>query len=493
MKTIKLISALALTLGLAACENFDLPNPPGQSYPNPDGYFENSDLVLVATGSPINLVEDNAANRNVTVATIQELKNFPEGYTLAIDMQVGKDADFSKSTVLATEIQGNDVQVNPDFINGAIQEVLTKQPGVYEIPVRFMAYAELGTTRMGLGGIGATYGNGTLNVKTLDPAKIIEDSYYLIPCSADGTPDFAKALKMNNTKGEGLSGYDSPEFAVQIEVPETEEYIFKIASASVYEAKDAEALLGCNIAADGLGGKLGTEYGAGTVTLKGSVLITINAEIDSVTFNYAFANIFPVTGSTKIENTMWLYTDNYISYYGVTAINQKWTIFTQPDKSGVKFSVNPDVEPVVSEDGFEQSGEIMLSTGSATISAPVKRNCLYYVDVNLVQNTYTLKALTTLGLVGEHNGWDEKNSIELTPSKDLKTWTATDVELKGEFKINANGAWEYDFGGVSVATSNGTHVYNLNFKGGNMSVEDGTYDVTVNFSTMPYVLTLVKK
>ncbi|MDE5843506.1 MAG: hypothetical protein K2H35_07220, partial [Muribaculaceae bacterium] len=98
-----------------------------------------------------------------------------------------------------------------------------------------------------------------------------------------------------------------------------------------------------------------------------------------------------------------------------------------------------------------------------------------------------------LGIVGNHNGWNEKESLPLTPSRDLKTWTATDVELDGEFKINANGAWDYDFGGAAVETSNGAHVYNLQFKGGNMSIEKGTYDVKVDFSTMPYVMTITKK
>lgn len=31
---------------MASCDNFDLPNPPGQTNPEPDGIFENSGLVL---------------------------------------------------------------------------------------------------------------------------------------------------------------------------------------------------------------------------------------------------------------------------------------------------------------------------------------------------------------------------------------------------------------------------------------------------------------
>ena len=142
MKTIKFLSALALTLGLAACENYDLPNPPGQTNPAPDGYFQNSGLVLTPADQDINLVSANEANIFPTVATIDELTDFPGNeYSLEIDMQVGADANFSKYSTIATVIENEqNVTVNPDIFNGAIQEMLTREPGIYQVPVRFAAY-----------------------------------------------------------------------------------------------------------------------------------------------------------------------------------------------------------------------------------------------------------------------------------------------------------------------------------------------------------------
>ena len=494
MKTIKFLSALALTLGLAACENYDLPNPPGQTNPAPDGYFQNSGLVLTPADQDINLVSANEANIFPTVATIDELTDFPGNeYSLEIDMQVGADANFSKYSTIATVIENEqNVTVNPDIFNGAIQEMLTREPGIHQVPVRFAAYAVLGTTRMRLGGVDATYGDETLTVRTLDPVKVIENAYYVVPCSASGTPDLSAAMKMNNTAGEGVSAYDNPEFALKFDVPDGTHFYFMIAPQSAITAGSTEGLFGCLGSADNMSGKLGASYGAALIPISGAVFLTINMEQDAYTLSYAFEMLYPLSGSVKIENTMCLYTDNYINYTGVTAINRQWTIYTQPDKSGVVFYADPETEPEVSENMLNQSG-LMSTVAGPKLTAPHKGNTLYYCDINLVQKTYSISGITSISVIGDGNGWDTTTAPMLAPSKDLRTWTGSDIEIGSEFKLNCNGAWDIDFGGVAVENTMGIPVYNVHYKGDNLPCEAGKYDVTVDFSAKPYTVTLVKK
>lgn len=495
MKAIKFISALALTLGMVACENYDLPNPPGQTNPAPEGYFENSGLVLTGTPSPINLVEANEANIFVTVANITELKDFPEGYNLEIDMQVAADSQFSKFTTVSTVIENNDaVTVNPDILNGAIQAMMTREPGTYEVPVRFAAYASLGTTRMRLGGVDATYGEETLTVTTLDPEKVLEDAYYLVPCDATGAPQLSKAVKMNNTAGDGVSPYDNPEFALKFDVPSGADYFFMIAPQSSVAANSTAALLGALPAEDGMSGKLGTSYTAGAISITGAVLLTINVEADSYTVSYAFETLYPFSGAIKVENMMQLYTSNYINYTGVTAINSQWVLAAQPDKNGeIVFRQSPDTEAVISEDGLTMTGDLTLDSSASQLRTPVKGNTLYWADINLVQQTYSISALQTISVIGEHNGWDLETAPELTADKYLRIWTATDVELGGEFKFNCNGAWDFDFGGTDGVQNVANSTYVLAFKGSNMTIEAGKYDITIDFSAYPYVATFTKK
>ena len=121
MKKIKFISALALTMVLASCENYDLPNPPGQTNPEPDGIFANSGLVLEQGATDVNLINANSQNVNVNVANITALENFPENYDLVINMEVSGDENFSKVAVANTTIVDKAVMVNPDVFNNAIK------------------------------------------------------------------------------------------------------------------------------------------------------------------------------------------------------------------------------------------------------------------------------------------------------------------------------------------------------------------------------------
>lgn len=480
---------------MASCDNFDLPNPPGQTNPEPEAVFENSGLVLTQGDATVNLVNSNEANQDVTVANVSELINFPADYELSVDMQMSGDENFSKMETVTTTIVDNAVNVNPDVFNGAIQKVLTKEPGTYDIYTRFVAYAQRGTTRIRLGGLDAFYCPATFKVTTLNPDKVLEQAYYFVPMKDANTPDFSKALKMNNTAGN-VSTYDNPEFALKINVTEAEAnagYLWKILPQSAVTASSTDGALGCNPSADSdLSGKLGTDYGAGVIKLFGSLLITIDVQNDGYTVNYAFEVLYPFSGRTSAANLMLLYTDNYINYSGVTALNQRWTLAAQPDKNGpVVFKQDPNNEPETDENGTV-SGKLTSSSDGETIPAPVTRNCLYWTEVNLVQLTYSISPIETLSVIGSGNDWDLATATQLTPSSNLKVWTAENVYVGDEFKINANGAWTIGFSGTKVPDATGKQIYNVNKQdgGANLQATPGTYKVTVDFSTRPYTVTL---
>ncbi len=485
---------------MASCDNFDLPNPPGQTNPEPDGIFENSGLVMVQADQALDLVALNAANENADVATITELINFPENYTLSIDMQVSADNSFSKTATIATTIDGDAVTVNPDALNGAIQEVKTKAPGTYDIYARYVAYAELGATRMRLGGLDATYCAAAYSIKTLDPAKVMEQSYYFVPCDASGNPVLSSAIRMNNTSGNA-SVYDNPEFAIKIDVTEQESidgYRWKVLPESSVTAGNTAGALGCNPSDEaGLSGKLGESYSAGEIHLLGPVQIVINVETDSYSVNYALDNLWPLSGTTlaKPADAMLLYTDNYINYTGVSALNGMWYCAGQPsyrNPGDILFYQDDAVGFEDSEDGLTRTGGLTTSSAGGTLRTPVSGNKLYWIDVNLVQATYSITALETLSVIGSGNGWDLETATVLTPSKDLKVWTAENVVIGDEFKINANGAWDIGFSGTSVPDATGKQVYNVNKQDGgdNLMAVPGTYKVTVDFSTKPYTVVL---
>ncbi|MBD5290411.1 MAG: hypothetical protein HDS26_06985 [Bacteroides sp.] len=495
MKKIKFLSAVALTLVMASCDDFDLPNPPGQSFPEPAGIFQNSDLVIEEVPEEtIDLVSANAQNKFINVGLITSVNNFPEGYDLEVDMEVAKNDAFENFTTLATTIDGYNLTVNPDYMNAAVQEVITREPGTYPVAIRFAAYAVKENTRMRLGGLDHYYGQNILRVKTLDAAKVLEDAYYFVPTDAAGAPDWNAAMNMANTSGEGVSPYDNPEFAVKFETAAENTYHYMIAPATVYLNRDRSGLMGVNMAEGSLSGKLAVGYAPGVVPLAGSVLATINVEQDAISLNYAFDVLYPFCNAVSASNMMLLYTDNYINYYGVMAINQRFYIGTQADKKGVNFRQAQDVEPVLSENGLQKSGELAISdVVTEDITFPLKKLVLCWANVNLVQKTYEVRAMETLALIGDGNGWDHATSLPLTPAKNLKTWTATDVHLGSMVKIAANGSWDDNFGGVVTKDADGNFSGTLQYNGPDMNIEEGTYDVTIDFSVLPYAIQLNKK
>ncbi|MBD5305763.1 MAG: hypothetical protein HDS12_05700 [Bacteroides sp.] len=504
MKSLKFISAIALTLMMASCEDFDLPNPPGQTNPEPEKVFENSGIQLAQGDATLNLVDYNNNNKDVNVANVTELVNFPADYTLSVDMEISGDALFTNATTISTTLEGDAVMVNPDILNGAIQTAISKKPGLYDIYARYIAYANRDNTRVRLGGLDAYFAAGSVyHVTTLDPAKVLEDAYYFVPVDANGNLQYGKALKMNNTLGN-VNVYDNPEFAVKINVEEAEAitekgYTWKIAPQSAVTAQNTVGVLGCNPSEnDPLSGKLGDAYDAGAIHIFGPLLVTINVEIDSYTVSYAFENLWPLSGTTqnKPGDALMLYTTNYIEYTGVSVLNKVWILAAQPDKNGpVIFKQDPDIEAEVSEDMLSQTGVLTaLSTGTS-LRTPGNTNGLFWIKANVVQSLYELHYLKTLSVIGTANDWNLETAVELTPSKDFKTWTAENVHVNGDFKINANGAWTIGFSGTQVQDTMNELVYNVDKQDGgdNLVAPEGHYDITLDFSAKPYVVTLKKK
>lgn len=495
MKKIKLFSTLALTLFMASCDDFELPNPPGQTNTDPEAYFADGDLALAPVSEAISLTAANNANQYVTVANITTLNNFPEGYELVVDMEVGSNDQFSETTTVETVIDGNAVTVNPDILNGAIQAVCTKKPGTYDVNVRFPAYAVKDNTRIRLGGVNNYYLTEDINVTTYDPVKVIEDNYYVVLADATGNPDWGSATKMNNTHGEGLVGYDYPEFALKLESPDPNGLYVYIAPASVVESKVRSNLFGVIVGQDGLTGKLVAGANAGHVSITGDVLITVNVDEESYNVNYAFEVLYPFTGSTKPADLMLLYTDNYINYSGVCELGATWYIGSSSDKNQAPiFRLDEEQPSERSEDGLTLTG--YMSTSSQTpFQSPITKKNLCWVDANLVLLTYSVTTIETLSVIGSANDWsnDADKVVDLTPSKDHKIWTGENIHIGPEFKLNANHAWVVDFGGVKLADTEGELVYNVTMKGANLECPEGNYDVEVNFTTTPYVVTLKKK
>lgn len=508
MKKISFISMIALGAAMTACSSYDLPNPPGQTYPEPE-VFEDGGVVLEQAATSLNLIELNNDNKQAELARVTDLVNFPDTYKLAFVAEVAKDDSYAGAALLDVVVDGDLVTVRPDALNGAICKAVTNDPAVRDIHIRYAAYAVNGDTKLRLGGNDVYYGSYTYSIKPFDPAVIIEDSYYLVGSFCNW--DLSQAVKMNHTTDGSV--YDSAVFGLQVEVDAAAAasgYEWKVVPASALTAGTLDTAFGVKPYEDNnLAGELIHSAGrdnAGTITNAGPYLITVDIANLTYNVNVALECLYvPGNGSSQsnFAKVQKLYTLNFITYQGMAQLRNNWFLTGQPKTSGIVYK---SVDGTVTTKGLVTKGELTGESTGKNMKADADRNALHWISANLVQMTFEATTVNTVSVVGDHNGWNEKEAPELalTPNADPKkqdclVWKG-EVELNSEFKININHEWTIDFGGTIVpSTNSGTHQANLLYKGGNLiAPAPGRYEITVDFSTVDiatgfYTMTLVKK
>lgn len=119
---------------------------------------------------------------------------------------------------------------------------------------------------------------------------------------------------------------------------------------------------------------------------------------------------------------------------------------------------------------WECVGEGQIGQGSDNCPAPATAG-FYMIDVDLTAMTYQLTLISTVGIIGpaQAGGWE--TDTDLTYNATGRYWEASNVVLAADdLKFRANDNWDIDWGG-SLA--------DLRYKGGNISVSAGTFNVKV--------------
>lgn len=531
MKKFAILCGMALGLGLVACDDM-LPNPPAQSNPDINQVFTDADLEVSQAGygvtDPIVLADFVNEGQQVPVLDVTKLDNFPAGYTLSMPMEVGDNADFSHFVTVATETKDNVIYVSGEQLNSAIRSMISKSPEVQTVNIRFRAYAvnpsNAGDATMVLGGEDYFYATLEYKIKPLQ-TYVIEEAYYLVGNFCDW--EVARGIKLERTE-PSKNLYDAPIFAAVVDVtPEMAALPFewKVVPASSFEANSWEGAYGAQPAMieqeteegeepaepqpDPTKGTLvespEAETQAGVISEAGPFLITINAEELTYTVSYAFDNLWvagPGSSTSAFTKMQKLYTDNHSTFFGAAKVNRRFYLTAQESNTGNVLMLKNGTTPVT--EGYVTNGEMqMFGSSNDGARLEVGAHAMYWIDANLGAMTYTATQIATLSLVGEFNGWhenpdaegvtEEQKPVQLKRGSDYLTWTGT-ATLGGLFKINANNAWTIDFGGTAkdITVADGTPV-DIKCKGENLSVAQGTYDVTVSFAKYPYTIKLVKK
>lgn len=219
------------------------------------------------------------------------------------------------------------------------------------------------------------------------------------------------------------------------------------------------------------------------------------------------ASIDRIEGSESVSNVIKL--DNVKGYFAasgpagpefiyVPGGGNGWTFKTMlaPDanyefytgyaylKDEFKFTGAPEWSDQAGNWGAVDATGNQLQNGSQTNFkvAATPGNGLYYVSVNYPALTFRTTFITKVGMVGGFNGWNEKESVALTPNDDFTIWTG-EANLSDEWKFCMNDSWDLNLGGAAD---------NLVQGGGNLPAA-GNVTVTLNLSTIPYTCTFASK
>ena len=497
MKKYIFLPIAALALGFAACEDDDTLGIP---VVNPEIPAVDPSIVSVAPIAgleTISLETYNNDGQNFPVATISAGEEWPAGYDFGAVAQISTDESFTNPYELSTIVNGTTILLNPEDVQGYIYDNITKDPAQQTLWLRFGIQAVNGKEVIRLGNADSFIGAEQINVLPFSPAAVIEPMYYLI--YSDDAETWAKANSVAFSHSD-KSPYDDPNFTLVWEVPSeyADGLFWKILPESTYDTFDLENGLVIGVNEDDSESRSGhlndtADQLAGYIDMSGRIMMEINLDRvaaaaganDVMTFSYKQAidffwlagdNVNGLTWSFADTPTMW--TNNYTDYVGMAVLGSEF-----------KFSPTNGWNGDFGSDGgltFETTdGGELIGKGEANggKNINVAEPGLYYISLNYISKALQIVKLNSWGIIGGFNGWGE--SVEMTKVNDF-TYTVTQVLNEGdEWKFRANGQWTVSLGGTfdKLDPFNGP-----NFK----CEESGTYDITLNLSTLPWTATVVK-
>ena len=393
-------------------------------------------------------------------------QDMPEGAVVSGGLQLAIDETFENVfNVDNISVQNGVVSAPLSSFTYIRSQMYGKDPRQYPIYYRIPLYVTVDGGQYKLGDKDYYYNNAESFPEIgTDPGYFVEDAYYLLG------PDGAwleNAIKFNHS---GYNVYDDTVFTLTAKFAEGNSS-WLIVPQSVYEsgALDTSKCYGPTDAA-ALEGVLNLGAKPGSIEADKKYDFSINlstleytiSEVADFDYLYTPGNS---NGWNQMDSQL-LFTNDYVTYLGFAYLDGGFKFTSAPDWNGINFGQG-DEEGTISSTGGDFSAEAGL----------------YYCNVNINELTYSLTEITSIGMIGDFNGWGGDEF--LTPSDDNLVWTGTlTLEEAGGWKFRMNEDWAINLGGDTS---------NLSFNGDNISSEAGTYTVTLDLSQLPYTCTIVAK
>ncbi len=491
MKKSILFLAGIVGLSLASCDDTsDLGKPQVNTPPTviaANGVTATASSVLSAPAINLN----DYQNVNIPILNITMASDFPDNATVAGTFRVADNEDFTNAVEIPVTVEVVE-EAAPEatkegeaaarkmigVIEGNLwEDAFTASFGYNPAPEEnyytYILYIQNGTEVTEL--TGDYVAAQKILVTPVDQKFTIADHYYIFGKYL-GNDNINDALEMSHSDKHK---YDDPIYKYSVKVTEAtvSDFTWKIAGkdepdANVYGVVDPAATNGQL--------RLLSQGGVpGQIALEGSWTIEVDMLKKTYSIRLAADQLYVVGGATNggfNEKALGLPTSDFVNYTGFGLIKTDFKLYTEKDlKKGISYGAGETV------------GSLAIG-GDAIKVASAKSLKLYYMNANVVQLTYDVTEIKSIGVVGTVNNWgnDGDADIKLKADANKTKWSAdVTVSAAGEYKFRCDNDWAINLGGS---------LDNLTFGGDNLNfTEAGTYTVTLDLSKVPYSATVVKK
>ncbi len=440
--------AMALFLGTACSDDYDDWADP-MSYPQEDAItIPGFQATAVGTIDLNNAASDSSQLYTLSTAAL------PDGYTLsnARIVLVPQEATTATTTTQSTTLVG----VAP---NSDLQSMVQTNFGLRPVERTYAGHVYVNAVK---NGEAVLIDAGTVNVVVVPKAPVIEEAYY-ITGTVNGWNNSNTDYELSNG---GADPYENPVFTVTIPASAvTSDLEFKVTPKSGLGGDWTKCLAA---PADGTEGKFVTDNGGGN-GLNFKIPMSADAKLYRISFN-------------MLDQT-WSYTCmNFAEYIYEIGNSTKWSgvvPLSSPAFSGIykgfgyldgEFKFKPNEGDWNGDWGQDPNGAAGTLVQEGEVNCTVATAGYYMMDVDLINMTWKVTPVTTIGVIGsfESSGWS--SDVAMTYNVAGGYWEA-DVTLAAgdEFKFRANGGWDINWGGTED---------NLVQSGANLkATEAGTYNM----------------
>lgn len=474
---------MALALCFASCEEEWVEALPQQN--EQEALFTADDFVANnALAEAITLTEATAEEA-LEVANFVSVSNLPAGAIVEFGMQMAKNADFSDAVDVKVSNAANAATAKVADLQAAYLAVQGRNPEARTVYVRYAAYVVNGTEKVRVNGLDKFYGEGQVVVTPYDPGFRMENKYYIIYSEdADALVEEATVVELSHSDKDV---YDDTKFSAVIDVQAP--FYWMVIGETALNAQNFDLAMGTeegmeyetagNLFAvnnEDFPGFAIYQEGTGKYQFEVDMYCNIeNEEYPLYSVTSAFDYLYTPGNSNgwNHANSNLLFTADYVNYKGFAYLNGEFKFTNAPDWAHGNYG-SSSVE-----------GELVNGSNS---NFPCEEPALYWVVVNMTNMSFTKTKIESLGLIGDFNGWGSQlpMTAQITAANDIKYVGEVTLTAGQGFKFRCNDDWGINLGGNSFDE--------LTNDGANLSVsEDGTYEVVLDLSTLPYKATVTKK